>query len=100
MKRSIFLLSALLALAPSALVAHPSRTLSFVGQIVAIHYQHPGIGVRVDPKTVLEVTVTPNTSIQRAGGFATLASLRLGDRVEVLAARSGKMLVAQSISAH
>ncbi len=99
MKRSIFLLSALLALAPSALVAHPSRTLSFSGSIVAIHYQHPGIEVRVGAKT-MAVTVTPNTSIQRAGGFATLASLRLGDRVEVLAARSGKSLVAQSISAH
>ncbi|MGC8485090.1 MAG: DUF5666 domain-containing protein [Candidatus Baltobacteraceae bacterium] len=100
MKRSVFLLIAFLALAPSALAAHPSHTLSFVGHIVVIHYQHPGIGVRVGPKTVLEVTVTPNTSIQRAGGFATLGSLRVGDRVEVLAARSGKMLVAQSISAH
>ncbi len=99
MKRSLFFCFALLALAPSALAAHPSRALSFVGRIVAIHYQHPGIGVRVGAKT-MEVTVTPNTSIQRAGGFATLASLRLGDRVEVLAARSGKMLVAQSISAH
>ncbi len=99
MKRSLFFCLALLALAPSALAAHPSRALSFVGRIVAIHYQHPGIGVRVGAKT-MEVTVTPNTSIQRAGGFATLASLRLGDRVEVLAARSGKMLVAQSISAH
>ena len=100
MKRSVFVFFALLALVPSALAAQPSRALSFVGQIVAIHYQHPGIAVRVSPKTVLQVTVTPNTSIQRAGGFATLASLRLGDRVEVLAARSGKMLVAQSISAH
>ncbi len=99
MKRTLFLCFAFLALAPSAIAAHPSRALSFVGRIVAIHYQHPGIGVRVGAKT-MEVTVTPNTSIQRAGGFATLASLRLGDRVEVLAARSGKMLVAQSISAH
>ena len=89
----------MLALAPSALWAHPSHTLSFSGRLVGIRYQQPSIDVRVGPKT-LEVRVTPNTSIQRSGGFATLASLRLGDRVEVLAARSGKMLVAQSISAH
>ncbi|NNM99223.1 MAG: hypothetical protein HKL91_05450 [Candidatus Eremiobacteraeota bacterium] len=99
MKRSFFLLSAMLALAPSALWAHPSHTLSFSGRLVGIHYQQPSIDVRVGAKT-LEVRVTPNTSIQRSGVFATLASLRLGDRVEVLAARSGKMLVAQSISAH
>ncbi len=99
MKRSALLVSFLLALAPSALLAHSSHTLSFSGRLVAIHYQRPRIDVRVGEKT-LEVTVTPNTSIQRSGNFATLASLRLGDRVEVLAARSGKMLVAQSIAAH
>ncbi len=99
MKRSAVLISFLLALAPGALLAHPSHTLSFSGRVAAIHYQRPRIDVRVGGKT-LEVTVTPNTSIQRAGEYATLASLRLGDRVEVLAARSGKMLVAQSIVAH
>ena len=98
MKRRSFLSFVAIALIPGAVRARASHALSFTGRLVAIHFERAAISVRVG-RHIVFVSVTPNTAIERRGAYATLASLQIGDRVEVLAARSGKILVAQSIRA-